>query len=88
MACSADDLLVMLQEKANRIGASVLFLGDGAMCRDHAAWQESWRLAPAHICAQRASGVIFAAREEDYKPAANLGVQYLRLSQAERERKW
>jgi hypothetical protein len=44
-----------------------------------------WRLAPESIRLQRGLGAALAAREEDYRTAAELDVVYLRPSQAERE---
>ena len=68
-------------------GTPVFFLGDGAeLCHNTMRPREHWRLAPAAIRQQRGYGAILASREEDYRPAAELMVRYLRPSQAERER--
>ena len=77
----------------NNIGKPVVFLGDGvAVFRDYIAEHCTigYTFAPAHLNKQRA-GAVAALAEEYYKQgkimdAAEHKPEYLRLSQAERER--
>lgn len=77
----------------NNIGKPVVFLGDGvAVFRDYIAEHGTigYTFAPAHLNKQRA-GAVAALAEEYYKQgkimdAAEHKPEYLRLSQAERER--
>lgn len=77
----------------NNIGKPVVFLGDGvAVFRDYIAehCKTGYTFAPAHLNKQRA-GTVAALAEEYYKQgkimdAAEHKPEYLRLSQAERER--
>lgn len=77
----------------NNIGKPVVFLGDGvAVFRDYIAehCKTGYTFAPAHLNKQRA-GAVAALAEEYYKQgkimdAAEHKPEYLRLSQAERER--
>ena len=77
----------------NNIGKPVVFLGDGvAVFRDYIAeyCTIGYTFAPAHLNKQRA-GAVAALAEEYYKQgkimdAAEHKPEYLRLSQAERER--
>lgn len=77
----------------NNIGKPVVFLGDGvAVFRDYIAehCKIDYTFAPAHLNKQRA-GAVAALAEEYYKQgkimdAAEHKPEYLRLSQAERER--
>ncbi len=77
----------------NNIGKPVVFLGDGvAVFRDYIAehCKIGYTFAPAHLNKQRA-GAVAALAEEYYKQgkimdAAEHKPEYLRLSQAERER--
>lgn len=70
-----------------------ILVGDGAeLCYNYAgSLGISLKLAPQHLRHQRASGVARAALErirqgEEFKSAGTLQANYLRLSQAERER--
>ena len=77
----------------NNIGKPVVFLGDGvAVFRDYIAehCKTGYTFAPAHLNKQRA-GAVAALAEGYYKQgkimdAAEHKPEYLRLSQAERER--
>ena len=77
----------------NNIGKPVVFLGDGvAVFHDYIAehCKTGYTFAPAHLNKQRA-GAVAALAEEYYKQgkimdAAEHKPEYLRLSQAERER--
>lgn len=88
-AMSMDALAELLRSKDRE----VLFLGDGAkLCYD--AMKKTLpnvRIAPEPIRFQRASGVATAIWDNGLQgkayPADALSVSYLRLSQAERERK-
>lgn len=79
--------LAELAEDLSRLSAPVYLIGDGAtLCRD---WPNV-TLVPEHRQHQRACGVGLAALAAidagDPGDAASLQPQYLRLSQAERER--
>ena len=67
---------------------AVLFIGDGAKLCHKAI--EGYQCAPEHLCMQRASGVALAAAAAlahgESGDGATLTPNYLRLSQAERER--
>lgn len=89
MAVSITELL----EKLNRCGAPVTFLGDGVpVFRDviASALKVDFSFAPAHVNKQRAAAV--AALGAVYYKAGKIqtavehGPDYLRVSQAERER--
>lgn len=80
-------------EKVNKLGRTVIFLGDGVPVYKEVIIQNCqvpYSFAPAHMNRQRAAsvavlgGILFAEGRaesaEDHKP------DYLRLSQAERER--
>ncbi|MCD8300816.1 MAG: tRNA (adenosine(37)-N6)-threonylcarbamoyltransferase complex dimerization subunit type 1 TsaB [Clostridiales bacterium] len=78
----------------NDIGRPVVFLGDGVpvfsgYIREHCA--VSYRFAPTHMNKQRAGAVAYLgllyAREGKTETAAEHHPDYLRMSQAERERK-
>ena len=71
-----------LLEKVNALGKNVIFLGDGV--------QVSYSFAPAHLNRQRAGavaalGAVYFARGKT-ETAAEHQPDYLRVSQAERER--
>lgn len=89
--CAVD--ISEITEKINARGREVVLLGDGVpvflpYLQEHL--RVSWRLAPAHLNKQRAGAVAALAmqylrqgrvvRAQDHQP------DYLRLSQAERER--
>lgn len=88
-AVSLDDLL----EKLRGFGRKITFVGDGAeLCYNaFCGCLSDIALAPSSLRYQRASGVAAAVFAEDAEirsvPAEELNVSYLRLSQAERERK-
>lgn len=76
-----------LRQELSQYTQSVLLIGDGAkLC--HKAL--GYACAPEHLCMQRASGVALAAEAAlargEEADAASLSPNYLRLSQAERER--
>ncbi len=77
----------------NTTGREVVFLGDGVpVFRDYIAehCKVSYRFAPAHMNKQRAGAVAVLGMkyfsEGRYESAAEHKPEYLRLSQAERER--
>lgn len=74
-----------LEQRLEALGRPVFFLGDGAqLCYDTMQKRPDWQLAPQAWRTQRAYGAILAAKEDDYRPAGELQVLYLRPSQAER----
>lgn len=83
-----------LIEKINSIGRKVVFTGDGIPPYSDYITQNikvPYEFAPVHLNRQRAGAVAalaFAyAKENKYEQAAEHRPEYLRLSQAERERK-
>ena len=81
-------------EQINQIGRPVVFLGDGVpVFADYLKenCKVSYRIAPAHMNKQRAGAVAWLglqyAAEGKTETAAEHRPDYLRLSQAERERK-
>ena len=89
MAVSIRELL----EQLNQLGEPVTFLGDGVpVFRDVIAelLQVSFSFAPAHVNRQRAAAVaalgLLYYQEGRIQTAAEHTPEYLRLSQAERER--
>jgi len=84
-----DDQAISIAELEQQLptDSPVFFCGDGAqLCYDNMAKRPHWQLAPEHLRVQRAWGAILAAHDDDYRPAELLTLNYLRLSQAERER--
>ena len=84
-----NDQAIPIAELEQQLPANspVWFCGDGAqLCHDTMAKREHWQLAPEPLRVQRAWGAILAARDDDYRPAELLTLNYLRPSQAERER--
>lgn len=87
----AEDCAISLEEldrELSQYSEPVLLVGDGAgLC--HRAL--GYPCAPEHLCMQRASGVALAAEAAlargDTGDGNSLSPNYLRLSQAERERK-
>jgi len=78
--------LAELEQRLLTYNQPVTFLGDGAqLCYDTMQKRPDWRPAPESWRYQRGYGAVLAAREEDYLPAEELRVNYLRPSQAERE---
>ena len=82
-----------LAEELNRIGEKVIFLGDGVPVyrqQLEALLNVPCDFAPAHVNRQRAGAVAALGavyyREGKTEPAADHGPEYLRKSQAERER--
>ncbi len=80
--------LLSYEEYCGENREPVLFVGDGAkLC--HKA-MDGYDCAPEHLCMQRASGVVLAAADALHRgeagDGATLSPNYLRLSQAERER--
>lgn len=82
-----------LAEELNRLGEPVIFLGDGVPAYEgiiRECVQVPWSFAPAHCNRQRAAAVaalgeLYFARGK-VETAADHGPDYLRKSQAERER--
>ncbi|MCC8082355.1 MAG: tRNA (adenosine(37)-N6)-threonylcarbamoyltransferase complex dimerization subunit type 1 TsaB [Lachnospiraceae bacterium] len=81
-------------EDVNRVGQPVVFLGDGVpvfslYIEEHC--QVPYSLAPAHMNRQRAGAVAYLgmqyAKEGKLESAAEHRPDYLRVSQAERERR-
>lgn len=89
-----EDSAVSLEEAARLIAAQngqVLLVGDGAeLLYQSIVEKRELLLAPEHLRYQRASGVALAAQRQlesgAYPTAAMLTLNYIRLSQAERER--
>lgn len=81
--------LLAYEELDHEFCESVLFIGDGAKLCHKAI--DGYECAPEHLCMQRASGVALAAAAAiargEMGDGATLNPNYLRLSQAERERK-
>lgn len=84
----------MVAEKLNALGEEVIFLGDGVpVFREilKEKIQVPCIFAPAHVNKQRASAVaalgLVYARQGRLESAAEHKPEYLRMSQAERERK-
>lgn len=82
-----------LAEELNRIGEKVIFLGDGVPVyrqQLESLLNVPCDFAPAHVNRQRAGAVAALGavyyREGKTEPAADHGPEYLRKSQAERER--
>lgn len=82
-----------ITEKINEYGKAVVFLGDGVpVFRDYLSQhlQVPYTFAPAHLNKQRAGAVAALGAElfeqGIYESAAEHKPEYLRLSQAERER--
>lgn len=80
-------------EEINRLGEEVVFLGDGVPVYEKKlveGLQVSYSFAPAHANRQRAASVAALAciyyKEGKMIPAGEHQPEYLRLSQAERER--
>ena len=87
----ADDRAISLEElveEAKKEKISYFFVGDGArMCYNRfLAEGLPARLAPAPLLLQTAWGVAMAAMGQPLQPGDDLTPNYLRLSQAERER--
>ncbi len=85
-----EDCAISIEELREELSAyeePVIFLGDGAQLCHKAL---GYGCAPEHLCMQRASGVALAAQEAlargESAEGATLNPNYLRLSQAERER--
>jgi tRNA threonylcarbamoyladenosine biosynthesis protein TsaB len=85
-----EDCAISLQELGEELGGysqPILLVGDGAkLCHKTLGYP----CAPEHLCMQRASGVALAAEAALLRGEAGDGgalvPNYLRLSQAERER--
>lgn len=82
-----------IAQKLNHLGREVVFLGDGALAYKEILAQKlevPWLLAPAHLNRQRAGAVaalgLQYARQGMTEPAQKHQPDYLKLSQAERER--
>jgi tRNA threonylcarbamoyl adenosine modification protein YeaZ len=96
MECIEPQCAVPIEEilqKVNELGQSVLFLGDGVAVFREAIGRlvtVPYRFAPAHLSRQRAGAVgalaIELAKQGKLESAAEHKPDYLRLSQAERER--
>ena len=89
MAVSMDELL----EKLNALGRAVTFLGDGVPVfreKIEKALNVPYSFAPAHVNKQRASAVaalgLIYYKEGKIQTAVEHNPDYLRVSQAERER--
>ncbi len=83
-----EEELFSYEESDHKFREPVLFVGDGAKLCHRAIG--GYECAPEHLCMQRASGVALAAEAAlargEAGDAAALVPNYLRLSQAERER--
>ncbi len=82
-AVSVEELMAEIENEKK----SCLLIGDGAeMCYNLMRDLENVRLAPENLRLQSAYGVARAAEKMEPEPAQDLTPNYLRLSQAERER--
>lgn len=96
LVCLSQQKAVKIEEileEVNQLGRKVIFLGDGVPVfkeKIAALVKVPWQLAPAHLAAQRAGAVGVRAityyKEGKTETAAQHKPEYLRLSQAERER--
>ena len=96
LVCLSSQKAVKIEEileEVNQLGRKVIFLGDGVPVfkeKIAALVTVPWQLAPAHLAAQRAGAVGVRAityyKEGKTETAAQHKPEYLRLSQAERER--
>lgn len=82
-----------IAEQLNALGQEVIFLGDGVPVYQEllgSLMKVPYQFAPAHVNRQRAASVaalgMLYAREGRFETAAEHRPEYLRLSQAERER--
>ncbi len=89
MAVPAEEIA----QKLNELGAPVILLGDGAIAYEKLLSEKlmvEWEMAPPHLNQQRASAVGACALEYlrlgKTETAAQHQPDYLRVSQAERER--
>lgn len=80
-------------ERVNALGRQVVFLGDGVEPYKEKIIEQvtvPYRFAPAHMNRQRAASVAYRAsalaKDKQYVSAQEFAPEYLRLSQAERER--
>ncbi len=88
-AISMEELI----QNVNELGRKIIFLGDGADVFEQAIREKCnvpFRFAPAHMNKQRAASVAVLGmklyKEGKFENAAQHKPDYLRLSQAERER--
>lgn len=86
---SCDETAQML----NQYGRKVIFVGDGISAAGEALKEKltcPYEAAPAHMCTQRAGSVAMLAKvmydRGEYMDAAKMAPDYLRPSQAEREK--
>lgn len=85
--CDDQAIAIADLEQQLPVDLPVWFCGDGAqLCYDNMTKREHWQLAPESVRVQRAWGAILAASDENYTCATQLQLNYLRPSQAERER--
>lgn len=89
--CAVD--FIEIADQINKVGQPVTFLGDGVPVFTDKITElikVPYRFAPAHLNRQRASSVAALGKlyyeDGDCEPAADHRPEYLRLSQAERER--
>jgi len=80
-----------LEAELKNIEKEKFLVGDGALvCYNTVSDNSCLRLLPEHLRYQRASGVALAAQKKlesgEYADAASMVPNYLRMSQAERER--
>lgn len=80
-----------LADECKKIEGKILLCGDGAAVCSEEFKELNAEIAPENVLFQRASGVAFAAEKQDkdlmYINGVELVPSYLRLPQAERERK-
>jgi tRNA threonylcarbamoyladenosine biosynthesis protein TsaB len=85
--CPDQAIAITDLEQQLPLDSPVWFCGDGAqLCYDTMQKHPHWQLASESVRVQRAWGAILAAHDDDYICATQLQLNYLRPSQAERER--
>lgn len=89
VAVGIEELIIQL----NKRGQTVTFLGDGTAVYKkviEAQCAVPWSFAPAHVNKQRAAAIgalaMISCKQGNVQPAADFQPDYLRVSQAERER--
>ena len=92
-AIGVSELIDKVNEEVEKVNKSVIFLGDGVSVYENELKENvkgKFSFAPAHMNRQRAASFAYPAigklKENDVVSAFDHAPEYLRLSQAERER--